>query len=293
MTIKEAEERTGLARSNIRFYEKEGLVQPERNPQNGYREYTEENIEDIRKIAYLRTLGISIETIRKIIHHEVKLTEEIRKQEQILKKQISDMEKAREICRQIALDESAEYDTLRIENYTADVQEYWKDNEKLFRLDSVTFVSAWGGAAVWAVITLLCLMTAVFMYPHLPEQIPIQYHNGEISSTADKIFIFAYPAVCVVIRLILKSYIRIRLAALLPEWSRRDLITEYLTNSLCFIALSTEIFSILYLYGYVKNIVLLFIIDAVVLLFLLIRGIRRMPSGFQEEKQEKKHGKYG
>ncbi len=64
MTIKEAEERTGLARSNIRFYEKEGLVQPERNPQNGYREYTEENIEDIRKIAYLRTLGISIETIR-------------------------------------------------------------------------------------------------------------------------------------------------------------------------------------------------------------------------------------
>lgn len=31
MTIKEAEERTGLARSNIRFYEKEGLVQPERN----------------------------------------------------------------------------------------------------------------------------------------------------------------------------------------------------------------------------------------------------------------------
>lgn len=41
MTIKEAEERTGLARSNIRFYEKEGLVQPERNPQNGYREYDE------------------------------------------------------------------------------------------------------------------------------------------------------------------------------------------------------------------------------------------------------------
>lgn len=194
MTIKEAEERTGLARSNIRFYEKEGLFCPERNPQNGYREYTEENIEDIRKIAYLRTLGISIETIRKIIHHEAELAEVVREQEQILNRQISDMEKAKEICRQIALDETVEYDTLRIEDYTADVQKYWRDNEKLFRLDSATFVSAWGGTAVWAVITLLCLAAAVFMYPHLPEQIPVQYHNGEVSSEAKKIFIFAYPA---------------------------------------------------------------------------------------------------
>lgn len=278
MTIKEAEERTGLARSNIRFYEKEGLFCPERNPQNGYREYTEENIEDIRKIAYLRTLGISIETIRKIIHHEAELAEVVREQEQILNRQISDMEKAKEICRQIALDETVEYDTLRIEDYTADVQKYWRDNEKLFRLDSATFVSAWGGTAVWAVITLLCLAAAVFMYPHLPEQIPVQYHNGEVSSEAKKIFIFAYPAACVIIRLILRVYIRGRLTALVPEQSRRDLITDYLSNSLCFIALSAEIFSILYLYGFVKNIAPLVIVDAAVLMVILLCGIRKQKS---------------
>ncbi len=278
MTIKEAEERTGLARSNIRFYEKEGLFCPERNPQNGYREYTEENIEDIRKIAYLRTLGISIETIRKIIHHEAELAEVVREQEQILNRQISDMEKAKEICRQIALDETVEYDTLRIEDYTADVQKYWRDNEKLFRLDSATFVSAWGGTAVWAVITLLCLAAAVFMYPHLPEQIPVQYHNGEVSSEAKKIFIFAYPAACVIIRLILRVYIRGRLTALVPEQPRRDLITDYLSNSLCFIALSAEIFSILYLYGFVKNIAPLVIVDAAVLMVILLCGIRKQKS---------------
>ena len=278
MTIKEAEERTGLARSNIRFYEKEGLFCPERNPQNGYREYTEENIEDIRKIAYLRTLGISIETIRKIIHHEAELAEVVREQEQILNRQISDMEKAKEICRQIALDETVEYDTLRIEDYTADVQKYWRDNEKLFRLDSATFVSAWGGTAVWAVITLLCLAAAVFMYPHLPEQIPVQYHNGEVSSEAKKIFIFAYPAACVIIRLILRVYIRGRLTALVPEQPRRDLITVYLSNSLCFIALSAEIFSILYLYGFVKNIAPLVIVDAAVLMVILLCGIRKQKS---------------
>ena len=53
MTIKEVEEKTGLARSNIRFYEKEKLISPDRNETNGYREYTEENVNDIKKIAYL------------------------------------------------------------------------------------------------------------------------------------------------------------------------------------------------------------------------------------------------
>ena len=40
MTIKEVEQITGLTRSNIRFYEKEKLISPERNASNGYREYS-------------------------------------------------------------------------------------------------------------------------------------------------------------------------------------------------------------------------------------------------------------
>ena len=36
MTIKEVEEETKLPRSNIRFYEREGLVVPERNVSNGH-----------------------------------------------------------------------------------------------------------------------------------------------------------------------------------------------------------------------------------------------------------------
>lgn len=44
MTIKEVEQITGLARSNIRFYEKEKLINPERNSGNGYRDYSESRI---------------------------------------------------------------------------------------------------------------------------------------------------------------------------------------------------------------------------------------------------------
>ena len=56
MTIKEVEERTSLSRSNIRFYEKEKLIEPSRNESNGYRDYSENDVENIKKIAYLRTL---------------------------------------------------------------------------------------------------------------------------------------------------------------------------------------------------------------------------------------------
>ena len=35
MKIKDVEERTGLSRSNVRFYEKEKLIEPSRNESNG------------------------------------------------------------------------------------------------------------------------------------------------------------------------------------------------------------------------------------------------------------------
>ena len=53
MTIKDVEERTGLSRSNIRFYEKEKLIEPSRNESNGYRDYSKNDVENIKKIAYL------------------------------------------------------------------------------------------------------------------------------------------------------------------------------------------------------------------------------------------------
>ena len=90
MTIKEVEERTGLSRSNIRFYEKEKLIEPSRNESNGYRDYSENDVENIKKIAYLRTLGISIEDIRSIISEKVTLQEMLEKQKEVLKNQITD-----------------------------------------------------------------------------------------------------------------------------------------------------------------------------------------------------------
>ena len=44
MHIAQLEEDLGLSRASIRFYEKEGLLSPERLA-NGYRDYSEEDLE--------------------------------------------------------------------------------------------------------------------------------------------------------------------------------------------------------------------------------------------------------
>ena len=43
MLIRDLEVKSGLDRATIRFYEREGLITPERK-ENGYRDYTEENL---------------------------------------------------------------------------------------------------------------------------------------------------------------------------------------------------------------------------------------------------------
>ncbi len=63
MNIKETEKTTGMPRASIRFYESEGLIQPGRN-ENGYRNYTDDDIKKLKKIKLLRLLEMSIADIK-------------------------------------------------------------------------------------------------------------------------------------------------------------------------------------------------------------------------------------
>ena len=55
VTIKEIEELTGLARANIRFYEREGLISPERMS-NGYRNYSDDDLQELLRIKHCAAL---------------------------------------------------------------------------------------------------------------------------------------------------------------------------------------------------------------------------------------------
>ncbi|MEA3488822.1 MAG: MerR family transcriptional regulator [Candidatus Omnitrophota bacterium] len=55
-TVQQVADMLGLYRGTVINYEKKGIFpQPSRNPINGYREYTEEDLEDLRMILEGKT----------------------------------------------------------------------------------------------------------------------------------------------------------------------------------------------------------------------------------------------
>ncbi len=74
MNIKQVEQQTGMTRANIRYYEAEELIRPQRR-ENGYREYTQEDVRTLQKIRLLRSMDISLEEIRRLQAGETSLQE--------------------------------------------------------------------------------------------------------------------------------------------------------------------------------------------------------------------------
>lgn len=67
MKISEVAELTGLSISNIRFYERKGLVAPDRRVDSKYRDYTPADVELIKRIVLYRKMDLSIEEIQSIL----------------------------------------------------------------------------------------------------------------------------------------------------------------------------------------------------------------------------------
>lgn len=165
------------------------------------------------------------------------------------------------------------FDELQVEKYVADLDTYWSDNKPIFKLDSVSFLYIWGSLITWAIITSLCLIIGILSYTKLPSEIPVQWANGIATSVVDKKIIFVYPLVCICIRILLRPDIYVRF---LMNYVYGELITEYLSNYLCFIALSVEVFSIMFVHGLIKSVVAVLLVDTVALIGILIVGITKI-----------------
>lgn len=98
MRVKEVEEKIGIKSKNIRFYEKQGLLWPKRNSENGYREYSDKDIERLKEIKLFRKLGISIEDIRLLQLEEIDLKELLDKQIRNFEGEINNLNKVKDLC---------------------------------------------------------------------------------------------------------------------------------------------------------------------------------------------------
>ncbi len=110
MNIREIEQQLGIPRANVRYYEKEGLLHPERSA-NNYRVYTDADVETLKKIRLLRQLDMPVETIRAVQAGEVELADALVRQERLLENESVKLERARVVCRSM-LEDGATYPAL-------------------------------------------------------------------------------------------------------------------------------------------------------------------------------------
>lgn len=78
MRIKEVELSVGMSRSNIRYYEKEVLLNSTIHDEYNYREYTEADVEQLLRIKVLRLLEVPMEDIRVHRNDKIKLNQIIK-----------------------------------------------------------------------------------------------------------------------------------------------------------------------------------------------------------------------
>ena len=115
MNIKEMEQRSSMTRANIRFYEQEGLLSPRRQD-NGYRDYSEDDLRQLHRIHLLRTLGVSLEEIRAAQKGELALDTLLETRAAALEQQAADAQQRAQLCRRIRQD-GAQYSTLDGQHY--------------------------------------------------------------------------------------------------------------------------------------------------------------------------------
>ncbi|WP_303761457.1 MerR family transcriptional regulator [Alcanivorax jadensis] len=67
MQIAELEQRTGVNRHTLRYYEKAGLLQEVERRGNNYRDYPEKAVERVAMVRQLKVLGFSLREIREVL----------------------------------------------------------------------------------------------------------------------------------------------------------------------------------------------------------------------------------
>ena len=174
MKIKQVEELVGITSKNIRFYENQGLLTPER-AENGYREYHEQNIEALKKIKLLRKLGISVEEIRAVLNHSRSLEDCLEKHLAVLEKERENLSNMQRLSDAI-LQKRDSIDTLNTNEWLDEMEKLEKEGVDFVDVSKIDIhmkkkMGAVIGGAV--MIVLMLAMIGFFLWANSQETLPV------------------------------------------------------------------------------------------------------------------------
>lgn len=173
MKINEVEQTIGITKKNIRFYEQQGLLKPSRNINNGYRDYSSEDILVLRQIKLLRKLGIPIEDIRKLQSHYLTLSDCLHRHLIILERESKNLESVQKFCHRLLAEETS-LDTLDIEQLLSDMENMEEGGTRFMnirRKDKKLLKKNALIAAVTAILFMLIPM-GIMLWASTEEEIP-------------------------------------------------------------------------------------------------------------------------
>ena len=273
MTIKEVEQRTGMPRSVVRFYEKEGLIAPRRGRENGYRDYSEQDVATVTRIAFLRSLDVPIADIARVLSGQAQLADIAAAQALALEERACAAGEAAALCRRLAKDAPQRIDELDVSRYVGRPDAYARKRPGALSQDCAAFARWFASERAFWLLLALSALLSLWAYPRLPQEMPVQWSGGEVSGTAPRAAVFAYPLACLALRFLLRGQIERRLFGALGACAHE--VSGCIVNTGCLLALVLVGFTALYAVGLAHSVTALIAVVAALLVLLgvaLVRG---------------------
>ena len=204
MKINEVEQLIGITKRNIRFYEKEGLLAPGRDAANGYRNYSDADVEVLRKIKLLRKLDVPMEEIRKMQQGTLTLTDGLRRHIIQLEREQENLATIRSLCQELA-EAGEQLPTLDAERWLSEMERMEQEEGTRFvnihKKDTMThYIGPVVAALVFVGLMAGLIVLMVWGLTVDPQEAP---------PLPLMIFLIAMPAV-VIIGVLLALYQRIK-----------------------------------------------------------------------------------
>ncbi|MEW8956680.1 MerR family transcriptional regulator [Clostridium sp.] len=130
MNITKASRVTGLTKSQLRFYEEVELINPEKNKNNGQRDYNHEDLKTAQLVDRLNILDFSMESIKDLLNSEKRLIEVIKEKISYLEINNNDLQRIKNIINLEYLDKDKENLIENIIEIIKAIEDYKEETDK-------------------------------------------------------------------------------------------------------------------------------------------------------------------
>lgn len=173
MKINQVEQTVGITKKNIRFYEDQGLLHPSRNLENGYRDYSVDDIAILFKIKLLRKLSVPIEEIRKMQENHLSLTDCMMRHTIYLDHEIKNLSLIREMCDELSLGEQSLH-SLDASAYLTKMQQLEEGGTRFMDIGKNDQKKKYGPLfAAIAMIVFMLALVSIFIWGYSVDPIPL------------------------------------------------------------------------------------------------------------------------